>query len=267
MKYYHKYLGKKIFTSTFDEDKGEGDKGEGDKDKDKGEGDKTFTQVQVNSMMANLKTDVADKARKENKTLLEQVKLLQTKTNLSTEEKEKYETTILDLEKRAFSVEELADRDKKKLETTHLTAVDTLTGERDLWRGRFTEATIHRSITDAAQAKEAYNTSQIVALLQPATTLVEVKNEAGDVTGLTPQVAFNDKDKDGNPVVLNLSPEKAVELMKEKPEYGNLFKGKHIGGLGGTNESGQITPTLKKATSSLTEYRKNREKILNGEIK
>jgi hypothetical protein len=265
------FIQKKIFPNTFEDggdggDGGAGDGGAGDGAGGAG-GDKTFTQEQVNSMVANARKEQETAARKENQQLLSKVKMLETKATLTEEEKNEYQQTIDTLEKRAFTAEELKEQETQRLANEHQEAVESLTGERDLWRNRFTEATIHRSITDAAVQHEAFNTSQIVALLQPTTKLVEQRGENGEITGLVPEVSFSDTDKEGNPVTLALTPAKAVELMKEKKEFLNLFKGKHLGGLGGENADGDITPSLERATSNLGTYKKNRDKILSGEIK
>jgi hypothetical protein len=259
----------KIFPNTF-EGEGDGDAGAagggaGDVGA-AGGGVQTFTQDQVDGIIANRLKEIENKHQSELKQQSEQLKVLRTKATLSDEEKKKYDAQIAELERKAYSAEELAAREAEKIQQKAQAELETLTGDRDLWRERYTEATIRRSIVDAAAANEAYNPSQIEAILRPNTKLVEVTNDDGVVTDLTPTVFFPHKDKEGNPTVLEVSPSKAIELLKEDPQFLNLFRGKHLDGLGSDNVGGSSL-TLEAATKDLATYKKNREKILNGEIR
>jgi len=97
----------------------------------------------------------------------------------------------------------------------------------------YASSTIERSLQDAAITGEAIQPRQIVSILGNTTRLTEVLGEDGKPTGrYAPVVTFNDQDKEGKPVTLELSPGDAIKRMRELPEYGNLFKGTAKGGLG-----------------------------------
>ncbi|KKK45456.1 hypothetical protein LCGC14_3165440, partial [marine sediment metagenome] len=136
----------------------------------------------------------------------------------------------------------------------------TLTADRDSWKKLFTNSTIERSITDAAASSNAFSPRQIVAILGRDTQLVEVLDSEGKPTGsLEPKVRFSDKDKEGKPVTLELSPDEAVKRMREMDEYLNLFRGDGAGGAGLRSQPGGKKPDLKNLAQDPVAWRKARK--------
>ncbi len=215
----------------------------------------TFTQEQVNSMLATAKHKQDEAHKKSSQDSLTQLQMLQTKAKLTTDENTELTTQIEDLQKKVFTSDELMQQAAAKQKKQFDTERSDLTQDRDLWRDRYSEETITRSITDAAASNDAFNTSQVVALIRPQTHLAEIKDEEGSVTGYTPVVTMK-IEKDGKPVELELTPAQAVEKMKEDESYFNLFKGKSIGGLSSGN-NGSGSGDAKPGSMSMKDYKKH----------
>lgn len=217
-----------------------------------------YTQAQVESMLADASKTAADEVRKANASELSNLQMLQTRAKLSEKEKADLTSQIKDLEGKVFSAEELASRDRAKLTDQYEGQVKSLTSERDSWQTRFADSTISTSITDAAVKNDAFSPSQISAFLRPKTKLVEQADEDGNITGYNPIVTLPSKDKKGNTVKLELSPLKAVEVMKEDPEHFNLFKGKTKGGMGSNTGGAGKDTSLADLAKDPEAYAKHR---------
>jgi hypothetical protein len=253
---FNKYY--KIQTPIFDGD-GDGDGGADDKGGaggDGGDGGSTsFTQEQVNSMIAKERKAIEDRYKSENEERLKELKLAQSKANLNKSQREEMEKKIKELETKVYSAEELAERERNKLLDEATRAKEELTAERDSWRTRHNEAQIGRDITDAAVAADAISPRQIEAILRPTTKVVEEKDAAGNPTFST-RVILNVKDSEGKDTQLVMAPQKAVEHLKDNPEYFNLFKGTAKNGLGEGNAGGG-SGNKDYSKMSVEEYRKS----------
>jgi hypothetical protein len=218
---------------------------------------KQFSQDDVNRFLASEKRKWKDQQQK----AIDELEALRAKANLTDEERQQYDDRIEQMKNELLTKEQLTQKEREKAEKAYKKELEKLTGERDNWKGRFTEATITRAITDAAVSNDAYVPGQIVAIVRPATQLAEELDGEGKPTGnLVPIVELRDKDKDGKPVTLKLSPKDAVKRMKEMDEYLNLFKGEGTGGLGGMNRGGSAKQTdLKNLAKDPAAYRKARK--------
>lgn len=208
---------------------GEGSGGEGSGGNKDGDDDKPkFSQKQVNSM-------VAERNKKLNAEYIKVKKELDTMLAEGTSTKEEYEAKLNELRDTMSSTEELTKRKLEKAEKDAKEKETNLVKERDAWKIRYTDATIRRSLTDAAVEHEAFNPEQVVVLLMSNTRLVEALDEAGKPTGeLTPEVTLDTLNQEKKPVKLKLTPSEAVKVLKDTPDkYGNLFKGVKTGGFGG----------------------------------
>jgi len=244
---------------------GDGGGGDGGSDGDGGSGssgsgggtNKTFSQDDVNRFLASEKRKFKDSQQK----LIDELEALKTKSNLTDTERTELEERLEAQRRELMTKEELAKKDKDKLIKEHQASTDKLTGERDTWRTRYTEATITRAITDAAVLNEAYSPEQIVFMLRPATQLVEDLDADGKPTGdFIPKVTFKDEDKDGKPVTLELTVPEAVKRMKDMEKFFNLFKGEGTGGIGSQNRGGGgKTPDLKSLAKDPAKYREARK--------
>ena len=218
----------------------------------------TISQTRLNAILA-------DERKKHNETVqrhISELEQLKRSASLTTDEKAGLEKKITELQDSMLTKDELAKKEKDKLLTDHKKQVDGLTGEKELWKGRFTDSTISRGITDAAVVGEAFSPAQVVALLKPHARLVEVADAEGKTTGdFAIKIKFTGADKDGKPVQLDLTPDEAIKQMKEMPDhYGNLFKSTMSGGLGGTGGKGGGGGRTKSPTEMTdAEYREWRK--------
>jgi hypothetical protein len=233
---------------------GDGDGGAGDGNAGAGTGKPKLTdliekhglQEELNTMMANNRKTLHTK----NQELIQQLTQLRETATMSTQAKEELEARIEELQTQHMSKEELAKRESEKLTKTHARELEKITGESKKWQELFATSTIQRALMDAAVAGDALTpaVAQIGAILGPHTHIVEEVDEAGNGKGkFKTVVKFEDTDADGNPVVLDLSPAKTIERMKELPEkYGFLFKGENSSGLGAETAGGSRSEKMPK---------------------
>lgn len=157
---------------------------------------------------------------------------------LSDQEKESLEGSLEDMRKQLRTKEEQAAHEKKKLESQFQSQLQEATESSERWRSMYHDSTISRALQDAAVKGEAFNPSQIMTLLRTNSNLSE--NEDGSYKVI---VEFHDTNEKGEQVALTLSPDEAVERMREKPEvYGNLFKSNVVSGIGGNSATGGLMP-------------------------
>lgn len=181
---------------------------------------------------------------------------------LSAKERETLQTRIDELQNSMMTKEQLAAKEKERLETTHKAAVQSLTSERDSWQNRFVKSTINSAIVSEAARAEAFDSDALIAMLGPISRLAQETDEDGKpLESFVPKVKFSDVDKDGKSVTLDLTVEQAIKRMKEMPKYGYLFKSTAGSGLGGSNAPGS-DKKLDFKGMSYSEYLKNRDKII-----
>ncbi len=209
---------------------------------------------------------LADDRRKHQKQVTDhvtQLEQLKKSKGLSDKEKTELQGRIEDLQNSLLSKQELAVKEKEKIQGEHKRTVDTLQGERDSWQKRYIDSTITRTITDEAAKADAFRPEQIVALLKGSTRLVEVldANGAPVPDKYETKVHFSDTDKDGKPTTLDLTIPEALKRMKDRvDEYGNLFKSGVASGVGG---SGNRTTGKQVDYKTMTpaEWEKHRKTI------
>lgn len=222
---------------------------------------KSFTQDDVNRMLAADRRKSEDKLKK----TLDELEAQRAKSSLSAEERSELDSTIENLQSALMTDKQLADKDKDKSKKAHEKALVELSDSRNQWQNLYTESTIERAITDASSTgpNKAFNNTQVVAILKPKTRLVEELNSDGEKTGkLVPMVKFDDVDKDGKPVTLDLAVSAAVKRMRELDEYLNLFEGDGPGGMGSTTKaSGKAdnSSVIDLAKGDPSAYRKARK--------
>lgn len=222
------------YVSCFDDNDPEGGDGDGDPgNPEPGSGDnQTFTQEDVNKFLAEDRRKHQSQLKKMETRLNE---VLETK-GLNEQEKESLEQSLEDVRKQLRTKEEQAAHEKKKLESQYQSQLKEATESAQKWQSRYEDSTITRALQDAAVKGEAFQSSQIVTLLRSNTSLSE--GEDGDNKVI---VEFNDTNEKGEQVTLTLSPDEAVERMRESPEtYGNLFKSNVVSGIGGNSATGGL---------------------------
>jgi hypothetical protein len=214
----------------------------------------TFTKEQVEQLVAAERKKAQDTAQK----TAQELEALKQKSKLTAEERTALEARIESLRTEGMSKEELARQEVAKAQKLARETEERLTAEAKIWRTKFETSTIKRDLTDAAASNKAYNPSQIVAILERDTRLVETLDEQGKPTGdLTVKTKLRTVDTSGKPIELELAPAEAVKKMAELPDFQNLFQGSGTGGLGNTgNSKGKTLADLAKSDPEA--YRKAR---------
>lgn len=206
-----------------------------------GGADRAFTQDQLNKFLAEDRR----KHQQKYESLEGSYQELLASQSLSQEDRTKLEGELEDLRKQHRTKEQQATHERKQLEEQFTTDLGEAQQEATHWKTKYTESTIARALQDAAVSYEAFQPSQIVALLRPMTKLAEKKDEKGQSLGITaPAIDFPDQDAEtGEPIVTQRTPDEAVKRMKELPElYGNLFKSNVVSGVGGNSATGGLQP-------------------------
>lgn len=222
----------------------------------------TVTQTDLNRMMAENRK----KLTQENETLVTSLETLQETVRLSDDERSSLGDTIESLRKQTLTQDEISKRELAKKQTEFQTTAKRLEEERDVWKKRYTGATIGRSLVDAAVQHAAYDPEQITGILGSKTRLVEKTDEAGKVTdGYDVVVDFDTVDSEGKPVTLSLSPAETVKTMKETERFANLFVAKGSPGLGltGSEQGGSDAPPEDMA--AYMEWRKRHPEQVGNE--
>jgi len=224
-----------------------------------GDGAKSYTQDQLNKMMADNRRNLTQ----QNEKLAGELKTLTSQANLSSQAQAELEERVEKLLEQSMSKEEIANRKIAKAEKTQKDAVDTISKDRDNWQQRYTQARVNSELTSAAVGAKATVPDQIVQLLGPMTYLSETLGDDGKPTGaFDTMIKFADVDKEGQPVTLELAPDAALKRMQELPErFGNLFINPGAGGMGGNSGSGagkgkQMSAEALKDTATFMEWRK-----------
>ncbi len=219
-------------------------------------GKTTFTQAELNHILSEEK-------KKSKTTTEKQIKELETlkkSQTLSENDKKNLEARIDEMKNTLLTKEEIARKEKERLETTYKEQLTKVTQERDTWQNRYTQSTIDGEIVNQASTAEAFSPEDLKALLGPNTRIVELNDEEGKGTNkFVPKVKFNDLDAEGKPITLDMTVEQAVKRMKELPRYGHLFKSTAAGGLGGkeTQTAGSVD-TSKMTHEQWLEHRKKK---------
>lgn len=230
--------------------------------------DQTFTQEQVNTLLAEEKRkhqkkqqeQVDEEKRKQQELVVELEKFKKTST-LTVEAKETLEKRIEDLQNQYMTAEEKARQATENIQKQNAEQLELLTKERDSWQHRHSHLLIDTEITKSAVEHKAYFFEQVSAILRPNTKLVEKLGEDGKPTGeYAAKVMFVDTDKNGKPITLELTIPEAVKRMTELTQYGNLFEGGIKGGVGGTGSENNTKIDLAKiAKDDPARYRKMRK--------
>lgn len=210
---------------------------------------RTFTQEQVNKLLAEDKRKHQAKFEK----LEQNLNALNENHNMTAQEKEKLAKEAEDLRKALRTKETQAEVDRKNAEAKYKNELEQTKAAAEKWESMFKQSTVQRELLDAATQGEAYEASQIVALLQPYTELKE-----GEDGKFKVMVNFEDVDeKTGEPIETLRTPIEAVNRMKELKRSKNLFKSGVVSGIGGDNVAGQ-TGDIDVSQLTPEQYRKIR---------
>jgi hypothetical protein len=211
---------------------------------------KTLTQEEVNKILATERR----KSQQNRDQLVTELKTLRDSVQLTEQQREQLESRIEQLQNETLTSQELAKKDRERLQKEFEKDKGKLTTERDFWQTLYTTEKIQRDLTDAAITNKALNPVQVVNLLRPNAKLVEELRDGKPTGGRLTKVTFFDKDEKGEPISLELSVTEAVKRMSDMPEHGNLFNSGANGGLGSFNAGSGSTLRGKRPPSDPTSY-------------
>jgi hypothetical protein len=200
-----------------------------------------FNQEDVNKFLADDRRKHQEKYKKLESSYQEML----TDKTLASEQRQKLESELQDLQKSFRTKEQQAAYERKQEQEHFKTEVTGYKESATKWERMYKDSVIQRSLQDAAIAAESFNPTQIVGLLRPATTMRPVMNDAGEeLEGqMTPMIDFPDVDeKNGDRIITLRTPQEAVQRMKELPKlYGNLFRANVVSGIGSGAATGGVT--------------------------
>lgn len=195
---------------------------------------RTFTQAQVDAMMARDK----DRAKKERDALQQQLNALK-EQGLTPENLTALNDRIEQLDREGKTKEELAKEELAKKDKEWTSKLKKSEGDAENWRKQYETYRISTELLSAGNEEKAINPEQLYKLLRGDTTLVPVLDENKKPTGeYVPRVKLATTDDEGKAVVLELSPIEAVKRMKEMDTHRNLFHSGGTNGLGSFNTGG-----------------------------
>lgn len=199
---------------------------------------KTFTQDEVNTIMAQNKKALQEKLQ----VTTQELEGLKQSKNITEKERETLQSRIDSLNSEWTTKEQQQQTALEKKTKEYNDNIKKESEEKLSWRNRFADEATRNQILLASAKHKAVSARQIQDMLMPKTQLAEVLDADGKPTGQwAPRTTIEGKDKEGKPVTLTLSVEEAVKHLKDLPdEYGNMFEGGVVPGLGGSgnNRSG-----------------------------
>lgn len=207
-----------------------------------GAGDKSFSQDDVNRIMAEDKRKHQVQLQKVEQQLTE---LAKSKT-LTDQERSTLKENLDAIAGQLRTKEQQAQLEKRQMEEAHALKMSEADQKAHAWEALYRDSTVDRSLQDAAVKHEAFNTGQIVTQLKPWTRLIEVMDDKTGKGTSKYQVVVEMPDVDpttGQPVPFTGTPEEAVKRMKEMPDqWGNLFKSGVVSGIGSSSATGGLIP-------------------------
>lgn len=241
--------------------------GEGEGEKPPVVPPKTFTQDDVNRLVSNRINEEHVKYQQASQKTIDELKKLQQLASTTEEHKNQLQIQIDNLTAQFNTKEQQLAKQVKDWETKYNTDTAGIKKDAETWRSKYEGNVKNVAIVNAATQFKAYNPAQIESILSPMTKVIEEAGPDGKPTGnFLPMVTWQNKDKDGKAVTLQLSVPDAVKAMTETPDlYGNLFRSEANGGLGGGTTGGRGSATTFTTADiesmSPAEYAKNKEAI------
>lgn len=217
---------------------------------------KLLTQDEVNAIVAKERRESEAKTASH----IKELETLKKSQSMSEKDRQQLQARIDEMQNSLLTKEQLAAKERERLETQHKQSQESLKAERDVWQNRFHKSTINTAIVSEASRAEAFDPEGLIALLAPDTRLVEETDSDGKGTdNFVPKIKFKDTDSEGKPVALDLTVPETIKRMKEVPRFAYLFKSTAVGGLGAAapvNSGGR--PDVSKMSPA--QYREHRKK-------
>jgi hypothetical protein len=164
---------------------------------------------------------------------------------LATEQRERFESELHDLQKLGRTKEQQIAYERKQEQERFKQEVTGYKESANKWEHMYKDSAIQRALQDSAIAAGAFNPAQITGLLRPMTEMRPVVDADGNELAdqMVPKVDFQDiNEETGNAEITLRTPQEAVQRMKELPEqWGNLFRANVVSGIGSGAATGGVT--------------------------
>lgn len=246
------YDNEEIDDNLPDGEEAEGQEG-GDEDGNSGKKPRVFTQAEVDEMVVKRNKGLQQKYQ----SLEKQYEDTLRQKNLTAGERQKIQSNLEQLQAEMRTSKEQAEYEAKKAKEKYELEIQNTKKNADFYKNLYEKSTIERAISDAAASNEGFAPSQFIAYLGPRTRMVAELDSDGEETGnFTPKVEWSVTKEDGSSELLSLSPNEAVNKMKEDTNnFGNMFRPYVSAGIGaGTAPSVGPTKRVDPSKISTQEY-------------
>jgi hypothetical protein len=203
---------------------------------------KTFTQEQVNHLIATDRRKLEDALKKTEK----QYQDLLNSQSLTEQERKALQANLEVVQGQLRSKEEQLQVEKRQMEEAYAGKLQEMEKKASFFETLYRDSTIERALQDAAVKHEAFSPSQIVTQLRSQTKMLEETDpKTGKLMGkFRPMVEMQSVNTTTGEVETKAyTPEDAVKRMKDdKDTWGNLFKSGVVSGIGAGTATGGLTP-------------------------
>lgn len=195
----------------------------------------TFTQDQVNAMMAKHKREMQE----QNKKLSDDLATALEKINLTEAERAGFEETLGNIKSQHLTEAQKLTQENEKWKKKYEKDMATAAEEGKSWKSRFETTVITNAILQGASQHKAIKDTQLVDLLSGRAKVVQDVDDAGKPTGgFTVKLPVKTTDpKTKEAVVIELPVAEAIGEMKKDEGYFNLFESDDKSGLGGSGNA------------------------------
>lgn len=163
-------------------------------------------------------------ARKETDALMKQFEAIQGRLNLSEKEKEEIAQSLEEVRTAGMTEKQKLEHQLGKLNEQFKTETTKWTQEAGTWKQRFEDQQLQVQVQDAVSANKGVDSEHFLALMRMWGTKVKETVIDEKPTGrYEVRVTFPDTDKEGKPVLLDLTAEEAVKRMGEMKKHQHLF--------------------------------------------
>jgi hypothetical protein len=221
----------------------EGTENEAGSASDAGNADQTFTQDQLNRILA----DDRRKHQQKYSALEKQMQSLAEDKNLEQQQREELQASLEEIQAQRRTKEQQIAHDAQKAKREYEERLKKAEEDAKNFRTMYEDTVVTNALMMAADPEEVTNRDLIVRLLKPQTAIRDITDEDGKPTGQkAPLVELEDVDvTTGKRITTLRTPEDALARMKELPtQYGGLFRANVVSGIG----SGTATDGVKSGS-------------------
>lgn len=193
-----------------------------------GGGGQTFSQKDVDGLLAKTRRDLQQKHLEETQTLLKSKSLTEQERERLNQRKDELETALM-------TEKDRARMEREKLEKDYTEKLKSTEQEKEQWQERFARSLMVRTIKESAERCNAHDASQFVDLLENKADVREVLDDKAQPTGEFEVVIDHQikNEKTGKMETITIPVDKYIaEVMATETRYRNLFGAARLGGTG-----------------------------------